>query len=332
MKETMLKFLNGLFHPFRLAVVRAAELADDAREFKVARLLLRLHARAAGKECGRGLEGVVFSKDRALQLHALLSSYYEQVSDPAPLTVLYAASNPEHRAAYGQVFESFKSKKLEAVFEDGRFPFKQQLIHILDGTMSPRVFFLVDDMLFIRPVSFSDLMGFDPRNSVLSLRLGSNLRTAYTTQEPQPLPELKKISGDIVGFDWSRGSLDWAYPLSLDGHIFWAPEMKLLARELDYRSPNLLEIELKRYIPYFNWRPGLCYNKSRTLNLPANRVQQDSRNLHGSVHQDQLLAEWQKGKQMDYRSLYGFENTSCHQDLEIRLTDRPQGGRVIKGN
>lgn len=330
-KDIMLGALNRMSSPFNLTVVRAAELANGHRELKAARQLLQLHAQAAGRECGRSLAGVVFSKDRALQLHALLSSYYEQVSDPAPLTVLYAASTAAHRAAYGQVFEAFKSRQVEAVFEDGSLPFKGQLLLVLDKIKDPRIFFLVDDMVFTRPVKLPDLADYDPRNSVTSLRLGANLKMAYTTQQPQPLPAFREVSTDMLEFDWRQGLLDWAYPLSLDGHIFWAPEIRLLARNLSYRSPNTLETVLQQYAPYFDWRPGLCYKKSRTLNIPANKVQQDNRNLHGQVHQDYLLEQWQRGKQMDHRSLYGFENSSCHQDVEIKLIDRPQETPVKKG-
>ncbi len=318
----MLKVLNRLSSPFSLALVRAAELANGARELKTARQMLQLHAQAAGEECGRSLAGVVFSKDRALQLHALLSSYYEQVSDPAPLTVLYAASTAGHQAAYGQVFEAFGARPLEAVFEDGTLPFREQLVGILDKTKTARIFFLVDDMLFIRPVELSRLMDFDPRNSIASLRLGTNLKMAYTTQSPQPPPVLREVSVDLLEFDWRQGRLDWAYPLSLDGHIFWAPEIRLLAQNLDHRSPNTFEAALQQYLPYFQWRSGLCYRKSRTLNLPVNRVQQDNQNLHGNIHQDYLLEQWQKGRQMDYRSWYGFENISCHQEVEIKLVER----------
>jgi len=323
-KDMLLRLLNRLSSPLRLAVVKSSRLKREAAELETAGALLELHARSAGRECGRSLQGMVFSKDRALQLHGLLGSYFEQVEDPAPLTVLYAASSPAHREAYRQVFEIFKSRPVKAVFEDGSQTFKEKLTGLLDQAPAERVFFLVDDMLFIRPVKTSELLDFDPRNSILSLRLGANLTTSYTTQKSQPLPDLRRLTGSgLLEFDWQRGRLDWAYPLSLDGHLFWAPELRALAKLLDYRSPNTLEDALQLCLPLFRWRPGRCYPQSRTLNIPANRVQQDNQNLHGDVHQDGLLREWQAGKQMDYRALYDFDNVSCHQEVEIRLITRP---------
>jgi len=331
-RDIKLRLVNGLFSPFRLAVVKARRLVQDAQERQTARQLLQLHAQAAGKKCDWSMAGIVFSKDRALQLHALLSSYFEQVSDPAPLTVLYAASSPVHQSAYMQVFKQFGVRPVEAVFEDGTLPFKEQFVGIIDRTKASRIFFLVDDILFIRPVRFSDFRDFDPRNSIPSLRLGTNLRSAYTTQQTQPLPVFREISQDIIEFDWRQGHLDWGYPLSVDGHIFWTPEIRLLAKSLDYRSPNTLEAVLQQYLPYFNWRPGLCYKKSRTLNIPANKVQQDNPNLHGSIHQDYLLEQWQGGRQMDYQAWYGFENISCHQEVEIELINRAQEIPASRGS
>ena len=52
-------------------------------------------------------EGIVFSKDRALQLHALLCSYSEKVATPVPLRILYCVSTPEHQKAYDEIMEIF---------------------------------------------------------------------------------------------------------------------------------------------------------------------------------------------------------------------------------
>ena len=51
----------------------------------------------------QGVAGIVVSKDRALQLYSLLSTYRELVTNPAPLTVIYTASTIEHRNAYQEV-------------------------------------------------------------------------------------------------------------------------------------------------------------------------------------------------------------------------------------
>ena len=42
-------------------------------------------------------ECIVFSKDRDLQLHALISSYLEKIVLSVPLHILYHTSTPAHR-------------------------------------------------------------------------------------------------------------------------------------------------------------------------------------------------------------------------------------------
>ena len=53
-------------------------------------------------------EGIVFSKDRPLQLHALLCSYSEKVVSPVPLHILYHTSTSAHQES---TFELIKRDK-----------------------------------------------------------------------------------------------------------------------------------------------------------------------------------------------------------------------------
>src|SRR5258705_11456418 len=56
-------------------------------------------------------EGIVFSKDRALQLHALLSSYFLYVKNPVRLYVLYKTSNERHDRSYEELKIQFREKQ-----------------------------------------------------------------------------------------------------------------------------------------------------------------------------------------------------------------------------
>jgi len=64
----------------------------------------------------QGIVGVVFSKDRALQLYTLLSTYFEHVENPAPLFVIYTASTDAHAKAYAEVKEALKGCSTEVLF------------------------------------------------------------------------------------------------------------------------------------------------------------------------------------------------------------------------
>lgn len=268
---------------------------------------------------------VIFSKDRALQLHALLSSYFEKVENPAPVYLLYQATTSAHQHAYEEVFENFLDRKFQAIAQESRKTFKDQLIGILDSLASSRVVFLVDDIVFIESMDLNDLTKFDVRTTIPSLRMGGNLKRAYTTQQEQPLPPFvshESADDDKLCWIWGQGEYDWSYPLSVDGHLFSTGEIRILTRYTTFHSPNTFESNLQAYAKLFKKRHGICYKKAKILNIPANRVQTDINNIHGAVHQDYLLEQWNRGMQMDYRSLYGFVNESAHQDVPIAFIAR----------
>jgi hypothetical protein len=268
---------------------------------------------------------IVFSMDRALQLHALLSSYFENVQEPLPVHILYRTSSRAHQTAYDEVLSLFQERRITTVVQESRGSFKKQLIDILGSLETSKVLFLVDDIIFIENVDMHDFTKFDTRTMIPSLRMGANLKRAYTVQQNQVLPpfipQAIKDEGKLC-WVWADGEYDWAYPLSVDGHLFSAQEISILAKYTNFDSPNTFEANLQVWVKYFKTRYGVCYKKSKILNIPANRVQSDVNNIHGTVHQDYLLKQWNRGMQMDYRSLYGLVNESAHQDMPITFINR----------
>lgn len=269
------------------------------------------------------LTGVVFSKDRALQLHALLCSYFEKVYDPADLYVIYSSSSEKHSSAYEELIKNFKYKPVIFIKQSECGTFKEELLNIVNIIKTAKIFFLVDDLLFIEPTELKLLSTYPSKSYVPSLRMGLNLTYCYTMQSEQPLPLFDTLGdGNLFCWEWQSGKLDWNYPLSVDGHIFSLKEIKSILKVIDFKAPNSLEGEMQQLRFLFLKRKGLAYKKSRIINLPLNKVQLENDNLFGTIHQDQLLQIWQKGLQLDYGRLYGFENTSAHQELEIVFMPR----------
>jgi hypothetical protein len=269
-------------------------------------------------------EGIVFSKDRALQLHALLSSYLEKVVSPVPLHILYHTSTPAHQRAYEEVTEIF-SDKFSFIKQSSNNSFRDNLITLLDSVLAPKVFFLVDDVLFIDKFDVGDFAKFDTDKIVPSLRMGLNLKKCYTVQKEQPLPELISCSGsdeDKIFWKWNQGVYDWSYPLSVDGHFFSTQEIAEMTKLIMFSAPNTYEDQLQKFRRFFLFRMGVGYKKSIIVNIPCNKVQKENENIYGNTHQDFLLEQWLKGYQMDYRSLYGFSNTSAHQEIPFEFIKR----------
>ena len=268
--------------------------------------------------------GIVFSKDRALQLHALLCSYSEKVISPVSLHILYHASTPSHQRAYEEVMEIF-SGKISFTRQSSNVSFKDDLVILLESVQARKVFFLVDDVLFIADFDMREFSEFDTDKIVPSLRMGLNLRRCYPIQKEQPLPELIPCAGsngDIIFWKWNQGLYDWSYPLSVDGHFFSTQEITAMTKLIDFSAPNTYEDQLQKFRRFFVIRMGAGYKKSKIVNIPCNKVQIENKNICGNTHQDFLLEQWMKGYQMDYRSIYGFPNTSAHQEIPFELIKR----------
>ena len=256
------------------------------------------------------MTSVVFSRDRAPQLDAFLRSWKYHVRPHSAMHVLYLSSVPRHEAAYREVF-----KQHPFVIPHEQRVFKADLLEML-----PRaglVTFYVDDMIFIRPWNINDAV------SGLSLRLGLNLTHNYAsgdTEQPKPFLTPK---GCMLVWPWAEGQLAWAYPLSLDGHVFDITELRPMLDAASFRSPNTLESALQAYLPVFITREGRCYPRSRVVNVPWNRVQKDWHSRHGDQHDANALLElWEGGQRINVEPFYGVENTSVHQEFPLTLEAR----------
>jgi hypothetical protein len=268
------------------------------------------------------LDCVIFSKDRALQLHALFSSYFENVKDPAPLHVLWKSSRREHRRAYHALFDMFGSR-IQTVREEASF--RKDLLEMLERSKSSKVMFLVDDLLFIHPVDLAPFAALPSDCFVPSLRLGRQLSYSYWYQKPMPLPAF--IPGvledpDQLCWIWEQGEMEWGFPLSLDAHIFSRQEIMIMFKHFEFSGPNSLERIMQRFRGIYQKRYGVCPSRSVIVNIPCNRVQAEYDFRHGSIHQDLLLEKWEQGLQMDFRKLYRLNNESVHEEAPIEFIQR----------
>lgn len=321
MEKFICNIINAALKPFDLALQpKNIQWERDA----LAALYEALIQRTSQKN-NYPAECIVFSKDRALQLHALLSSYHEKVTNPVPVHVLYHTSNTSHQKAYEDVISLFNDQQISFIKQNSKDTFREDLITLLESLQSNKVLFLVDDLIFIEDVDLDNFVKFDPDKFVPSLRLGLNLTHCYTLQKQQSLPDFTPNileENDKLFWEWNQGEYDWGYPLAVDGHLFSTQEITSITRLISFNAPNTFEDNLQRFYRLFSFRTGVCYHKSKIANIPCNKVQRENENICGNIHQDFLLEQWNKGLQMDYQKLYGFINISVHQELTIELVPR----------
>ena len=221
----MLKFIqtaiNFLLKPFDLALQKTSLKWE--RDALLA--LYKSRAQWIPKIDKSPAEGVVFSKDRALQLHALLSSYLEKASPPIPLHVLYHTTNSPHQKSYEELIELFSPQQITFTKQCCEDSFKEDLIQLLTLLESEKLFFLVDDIIFIEDVDIKDFCKFDADKFVPSLRMGLNLTKTFHTEQPLPKFLSNPKEEAKIFWKWNEGVYDWGYPLSLDGHLFSVREI-----------------------------------------------------------------------------------------------------------
>jgi hypothetical protein len=269
-----------------------------------------------------GISFIIFSKDRALQLDGLLRSMLHHVTGAYSIHILYSASNAAHAHAYRELTDGIQNT--DRIQWTKEADFKEDLVRTLQGVQTASVCFLVDDIVFIRPSNLDELHRDAIRGGIVSLRLGSNITFCYTKQKAMQLPTLNpsKKQDDLLLFSWKDGTYDWAYPLSVDGHIFPTSEISVAAKLLDYRAPNTFERALQILTPLYQKRPGYCFESPRMLNIPLNRVQSENDNISGEISPEYLLAKWQEGKTLNIEALTAIKTNSVHQEIPISFRKR----------
>ncbi len=271
------------------------------------------------------VEIVIFSMDRAIQIYSLIKSCFDYLDKEVKIHILYRSTTAHHEESYNQLIEIFKGKNINFVKQVDKSTFKPQLVNILESIQSSRMLFLVDDILIKDKISIDDITKFDPRSYILSLRLGEHLTRCYTSDKDQKLPEFisdPNVKDDKLCWVWDKGEYDWNYPLSVDGHVFSTPEILALTKYADFNTPNTFEGNIQLFREFFLKRYGICYKNSKILNLPINKVNDDTENLHGNIDTNYLLQKWNEGMQIDYKKLNKFSNISAHQEVDISFVKR----------
>jgi hypothetical protein len=272
-----------------------------------------------------GLVGIVVSKDRALQLYSLLATYRELVINPVSLTVIYTASTIEHENAYKEVEALTLKLHQDIEFIKESNGFRNTLLKILDKVQVKNIFFLVDDIVFIRNIDLAYASKLDTSRYVLSLRHSPHLNRSYTANRSQMPPQLLKFK-DVQGlfeFRWFEEGCEWSDPWSVDGQILSTAEVRVISKVSNFSAPNSYEATLKSFNALCIERHGLCYFESKILNLPINRVQIECENLSGSVSPEYLLNQWHKGMMLDTSNLLTHIPLSPHEEHLIIFKIRP---------
>ncbi len=264
--------------------------------------------------------GVVFSKDRALQLDALLSSFRKYCLDNeyVDLNVLYKTTSKKHQRQYEQLTIDYPDVSF---IKETKF--KTNLLEIIED--SKLILFLVDDNLFYQQFKIQssiDALSGNEDSIGFSFRLGKNITYCYMHQKGQKLPTHKNIKQNQIKFDWSNSYLDFGYPLEVSSSLYRTSNILQLMYDLHYDNPNTLELGFDQVKKYFleTMPEIICFKKSVAFCNPINIVQTSWSNRSGSKisYNIEFLSEkFEQGYRIDIDNYEKSDIKSCHQEVPI---------------
>ena len=261
------------------------------------------------------IEVIVFSKDRACQLEALLRSMERFVEHPHRITVLYTASHTDFQCGYDILEIWYKS-----VTWVREADFKADLMRLIDRADergAHHVMFLVDDIVFTRRFSgeqMIELLEDDDDILALSLRLGDNIRHCHPRGIATAPPDF------LDGRRWAWRDAHpgyWDYPMSLDGNIYRLSDIAEALAGIDFRNPNTLEASMAAHPvdrPYL-----VCHPSPYLVNLALNLVQDVFDNPHADVSAEDLNRCFLSGFVIDMEPFEGREYQACHIEPKVSL-------------
>ncbi|AHM61782.1 cell wall biogenesis glycosyltransferase-like protein [Flammeovirgaceae bacterium 311] len=250
------------------------------------------------------IESIVFSKDRAMQLHAFLASYIERVSNRGRMYILYKCTNQRHQKSYDQLKEGFAGEDFVFIEEK---EFRKQLIDICEQSGAGKIMFYVDDMIFTHKIDYAVLGGINTAESILSLSRGKDMDFSIVLQKPLVLPPFTSEENNLERFSWNylKEFSEWTYPLGVSGYMYGRIEVLAMLKSISFKAPNSLEISMQIYLPYYIRRSGLCTKFAACVCVHANLVQSEIENpTLGTYSIEELLILWEKGKRINIHEFY----------------------------
>jgi hypothetical protein len=260
---------------------------------------------------------LAFSRDRAFQLDALLSSVAKHL-ELTDVTVLYRATDPKDRKQYETVREEHPEATLvpEQVFDI-------QVKRLLSRG-EKHVLFLTDDTLFFRPVNLRlatrHLMVY-PEVLGMSLRLGNNTTYCYPAARDQHPPYAVTIDGWLQ-YRWQDAEGDFAYPFDLSASMYRTADVLRYWPETAPQNPNELENGLHQNRRQVSKQWFACLQRSAAVSTPWNQVAvgfEDNRTSNrADLSVEALRSAFENGRRLHLESTLGNSGPirASHQVLE----------------
>ena len=260
---------------------------------------------------------IVFSKNRPMQLQALLESFFHFVEPSVVNSVkVLFAFDPQYQNGYSKILNRFPN----VVFIKEN-DFRHQTISTISES-GEHVCFLVDDIIFYRETP-ADIL---PKSSEVcfSLRLGKNCKYSHPANSWYNLPKFQE-EGNNISWNWTSGEYDFSYPFSLDGHVFRKDDVLQSLGNAIFRSPNSLENALVYWNPLmekFKRMRMRSFHQSCLVGVPVNRVNNEVPNRFGlefCMTEPELQSLFDQGKRIAWETMDFSTVQGPHKEIKFEF-------------
>jgi hypothetical protein len=271
------------------------------------------------------ISGVVFSKDRAAQLHLALHSIRKNFSSLGDITVLYTATTSDFEDGYKIAQGYFPAaERVNWVKQDD---FQKDTLRIVENSQEYICFFTDDDIMY-RSVetsveSITNLFEKQPKIFTLSLRLGGNtyVQNIWTGQ-PCQLPEKTAVINEYVIWKWGDMSPwgNFGYPFSVDGHIFRSADVLKIISQYEFETPNALEGRGMAFLEDMQHLMA-SYTHSCLVNTPLNIVgsSENCSGVHYGLSLDEFNTKYLNREVPDFEAMDFSDITASHQEVKVEF-------------
>lgn len=253
--------------------------------------------------------GIIFSRDRAMQLEALLLSIQRFSQSTFPIIVQYSCSD-RHRQSYLKLIKLFPS--VTFVEED---TVNATLKRILLGLTDRYMFYLVDDQVFIRPFDVQEAIPFVNRRHFFSMRLGETILNWGIRDVPIHAKYVKENSFNHWTYKENSNVFDYRYKFSVDGHIYRTIDVLRCTMSIPFRAPNSYEANMNSVILFKTAEGCSSFEKPVVVNLIINASRQETGYEQceaGEYTADDLLYLYEQGRRFDIERISAIQFNSAH--------------------
>ncbi len=254
---------------------------------------------------------VIFSRDRAMQLEALLESIEKYCRAQFNIIVQYSCS-PNHRNSYENLIKLYQSDYCKFVEEHA---FSSSLLDSLKAVKTKFLFFLVDDQVVVRPFDINEVISVMEKHVFFSLRLGKSI-TEFGIYDMRLTPSYN-VKNNFLEWNWkeNRNQKDWGYQFSVDGTVYRTIDVLRASLSIPFKAPNSYEDNMNSVILFRSNNRGMSYHEPVVINLIINASRREKEYEHfesGEYSTGDILELYNDGKRFSIEKISSINFNSTH--------------------